>query len=543
MPNKLFISYPSESWMFAQRLAENLTTHLNEDLFIDYRSIDDVDFEKAILGHLRTSQAVLLVITEYTFADIHKDDDWVRREIRTALECNIPIILVRENGLLPPRDLPEDVRDLHRSQGIPFYKEYFPAAITSLKDFVITIGVGTPRTAHHIPQVITVSAPAEPAPPPAVPEPVRKPTLDEAGDLMDVGDYEQALFILQSLQQAGLRATLQDAIVGLIADCQAAIAKAEREREAALEYAEIKSMSQRRATEAAARTAFTTWLKTYPDLADLLDSADLRSRFPAPQPRTVGERSAAILPQPFAWIPIPAGQVTIEDTAIQVPTFAIAKYPLTNAQYKPFIDAGGYKERRWWTDAGWDARAKGWEWQGSKFVETGKAWTQPRYWGDSQWNGAEQPVVGVSWYEAVAYCRWLSEHTGDSILLPSEAQWQRAAQGDDGREYPWGNDWQDGKLCNNSVDSNNSSKTTPVRRYEGKGDSPFGVVDMAGNVWEWCGTAYETGSEDLDGTDIRVLRGGSWYVDDTDRFRCASRGRSLPHYWYADWGFRLALSV
>jgi formylglycine-generating enzyme required for sulfatase activity len=264
---------------------------------------------------------------------------------------------------------------------------------------------------------------------------------------------------------------------------------------------------------------------------------------PPPQPRTVGERSAAILPQPFAWIPIPAGQVTIEDTAIQVPTFAIAKYPLTNAQYKPFIDAGGYKERRWWTDAGWDARAKGWEWQTNNYVETGKAWVQPRYWGDSQWNGAEQPVVGVSWYEAVAYCRWLSEHTGDSILLPSEAQWQRAAQGDDGREYPWGNDWQDGKLCNNSVDSNNSSKTTPVRRYEGKGDSPFGVVDMAGNVWEWCGTAYATGSENLDGTDVRVLRGGSWNGNDADRFRCAFRDWLYPHYWYGSGGFRLALSV
>jgi formylglycine-generating enzyme required for sulfatase activity len=115
----------------------------------------------------------------------------------------------------------------------------------------------------------------------------------------------------------------------------------------------------------------------------------------------------------------------------------------------------------------------------------------------------------VSWYEAIAFCLWLSDVTGDAIMLPTEQQWQRAAQGDDGRIYPWGNNW-DNKRCNNS---NGISKTTPVNQFEGwdRGNSYFGVVDMAGNVWEWCLTAYETGSQTLVSTDTRIMRGGAYY--------------------------------
>jgi formylglycine-generating enzyme required for sulfatase activity len=546
MPNKLFISYPSESWNFAQRLANDLAQHLDDSIFIDYRSIDQPDFEIAILSHLKSSQGVLLVVTDKTFEDIHRDTDWVRLEIRTALENNIPIVLVRENGLLPPTDLPADVRDVTRSQGVPFYREFFEPGIILLKDTLLKFRLGTPKTGQHIErpeQVIAVTPP--PAAAPAVPEPPQKPlTLNDASRLVAQGDYEQAKFILENLLTNGtLRMTMRPAAESLLADCEAHLQARTRRQEAEADYQDILEMAEQPATQNAARKAWIEWLKTYPDLAEQLDTADLRSRFAPPKPRIVGERSAVYLPQPFAWITIPAGKVTLiteegwEDNyvpkgqplVVQVPSFAIAKYPLTNAQYKLFVDAGGYKERRWWTDAGWEKREN-------------EKWTQPRYWDDSQWNAAEQPVVGVSWYEAIAYCQWLSEQTSDSILLPSETQWQRAAQGDDGREYPWGNDWQEGKLCNNNVGSNNSSVTSPVRRYEGQGDSPFGVVDMAGNVWEWCRTAYDTGSEDQNGTNVRVLRGGSWISSNSVRFRCAYRGRDNPHGRFDSGGFRLALS-
>jgi len=223
------------------------------------------------------------------------------------------------------------------------------------------------------------------------------------------------------------------------------------------------------------------------------------------------------------------GLPSFEWIAIPGKGYSIGKYPVTNAQFKLFMDAKGYQNQQWWTEAGWQRS------------ETEK-WTQPRYWTDKQFNGVEQPVVGVSWYESVAYCLWLSDVTGESIMLPTEDQWQYAAQGEDGRIYPWGNDWYCQK-CNNSVEPCKSSCTSPVRQYEGKGDSPFGVVDMAGNVWEWCLTDSKDQTNDIHGTtNNRMLRGGSWYLKFTSLFRCSDRSWGSPHYLNNGGGFRLALS-
>ncbi len=231
-------------------------------------------------------------------------------------------------------------------------------------------------------------------------------------------------------------------------------------------------------------------------------------------------RSLALLRQglpSFDWIAIPSKG------------YSIGKYPVTNAQFKLFIDANGYANQQWWTEAGWHRRES-------------KKWIQPRYWTDKQWNGTEHPVVGISWYEAVAYTSWLSEVTGEQIILPTEDQWRYAAQGEDGRRYPWGNDW-DCQWCNNSVSPCKSDRTTPVRQYEGIGDSPFGVVDMAGNVWEWCLTDYDTCANDIySAADKRVLRGGSCGSLNADRFSCDYRDWNLPHGRSIGGGFRLALS-
>jgi len=232
-----------------------------------------------------------------------------------------------------------------------------------------------------------------------------------------------------------------------------------------------------------------------------------------------------ILPPPFEWIEIPSGNVIIEKRgASKVPAFAIAKYPVTNGQYAKFIEAGGYQDRQWWTTAGWKTRKQ-------------KGWTEPRYWGHEKFNGVEQPVVGVSWYEAVAFCQWLSNLSGEAITLPTEQQWQRAAQGDDGRPYPWGNHF-DETRCNNSVDARKRDRTTPVCNYERLDDSPFGVVDMAGNVQEWCLTAYESDSALLDGTDSRIVRGGSWVMARPILFRAPSRFCGEPFFYSDALGFR-----
>lgn len=223
--------------------------------------------------------------------------------------------------------------------------------------------------------------------------------------------------------------------------------------------------------------------------------------------------SKSLMPAPFDWIEIPGKD------------YSIAKYPVTNAQFAKFIEAGGYKNDKWWTEAGLKHRNE-------------NTWAEPRYWQDSKWNGITQPV-GVSWYESVAFCLWLSEAIGDKIMLPTEAQWQYAAQGNDGRTYPWGNKW-NADLCNNNVDSKGIGKTTPVTQYEGKGDSPFGVVDMAGNVWEWCLTDYDKKTNKINSNAIsRVLRGGPWNGYGTGNFLCDFRYGNDPHIRYYNNGFRV----
>jgi len=282
-------------------------------------------------------------------------------------------------------------------------------------------------------------------------------------------------------------------------------------------------------------------IRRHPDLlGDCQRLAEGIKAYVASQGDNVGTSymtSEKLMPKPFAWIKIPAGRVTLEnlwddgDTyigkkgqskAVDVSAFEIAKYPITNAQFAKFIEAGGYNNQTWWTESGWAQR------------ET-NGWTEPRYWGDKKWNGAEQPVVGVSWYEAIAFCLWLSDVSGEQIMLPTEQQWQRAAQGDDGRTYPWGNEF-DKHRCN--TDESGISKTTPVTQYAGKGDSPFGVVDISGNVWEWCLTEYFTGSVYINNSLPRVLRGGSWgsYAGVA---RAAFRSLDDPSYRDYGIGFRV----
>lgn len=243
---------------------------------------------------------------------------------------------------------------------------------------------------------------------------------------------------------------------------------------------------------------------------------------------------------PLTWIAIPGGTVALElagyghpTTPAHVEAFAIARTPITNAQFAAFVAAGGYDEPAWWTAEGWAARLK-------------ESWTEPRYWTDRDWGRAAYPVVGVAWHEALAYARWLSAQTGATITLPTEAQWQRAAQGDDGREYPWGDRLPDDSLCNWNRDLD---ETSPVEAYPA-GASPYGVLDMSGNVWEWCLSAWqdEDDADEMTGGNDRgakVLRGGAWSSDSSLSLRAANRNatdpntRQPPHVRDTRYGFRL----
>jgi len=171
----------------------------------------------------------------------------------------------------------------------------------------------------------------------------------------------------------------------------------------------------------------------------------------------------------------------------------IARYPPTNAQYRFFVEEGGYQERHYWTDEGWEEKERG-------------GWTEPRYAGGA-FDLPNHPVVRVSWYEAGAYCRWLTEKLralgtlgeDEIVRLPTEEEWQRAAQGDGGQAYPWGR-WQEGRA---NTDESGIGQASAVGLFP-EGASPCGALDMAGNVWEWCADWYDEDQA------TKVLRGGSW---------------------------------
>jgi serine/threonine-protein kinase len=222
---------------------------------------------------------------------------------------------------------------------------------------------------------------------------------------------------------------------------------------------------------------------------------------------------------------------------LNLPDYYIARTPVTNAQFARFIKDGGYSQREIWTEVGWGMKEK-------------VGWTQPRFWTARKWNRPNQPVVGVTWYEALAYARWASG------TLPSEAEWEKAAgwnsQTGRKRRYPWGNEW-DPKKCNASKElvlldlAAYRGRSTPVGRYSPSGDSAYGLVDMAGNVLEWTRSLYkaypydpEDGREDLEAGDPRVLRGGAFY-DMGAHVRCASRNWNLPAEWLP-YGIRVVVA-
>ncbi|MBL9175224.1 MAG: SUMF1/EgtB/PvdO family nonheme iron enzyme [Verrucomicrobiales bacterium] len=232
--------------------------------------------------------------------------------------------------------------------------------------------------------------------------------------------------------------------------------------------------------------------------------------------------------------------------------FVFSRYPVTGAQYQAFVEGGGYHHREYWTEEGWRVREA-------------EGWTKPRDF-SPEFQTMNHPRVGVSWYEAVAYCRWLNEafpaeelklpDRSWKVRLPSEAEWERAARDVDGREYPWGKGVEGLEdRCN--VHETGFGRTSAVGMFP-KGVAKCGAADMAGNVWEWTRSLWgkeawkpefgypyraEDGREDelalKEGP--RVLRGGSW-GNPAGLARCACRDWGEPVGRYGDVGFRLVAS-
>ncbi|HRV94196.1 MAG TPA: SUMF1/EgtB/PvdO family nonheme iron enzyme [Anaerolineae bacterium] len=198
--------------------------------------------------------------------------------------------------------------------------------------------------------------------------------------------------------------------------------------------------------------------------------------------------------------------------------YFIAKYPVTNIQFAAFVNTTGYQVDD--------------EWQMGYPM-----------------GGDSHPAVFLSWHDAVAFCQWLSQESGQIVRLPTEAEWEKAARGIDGRLYPWGNDLPAQDLCNFNY---NVGRTMPTGKYSPQGDSPYGCTDMAGNIWEWCSTLWQAEAYPFQVRDewreaylsqegVRLLRGGSCYINGKN-VRCAVRGALYSNYRSNDVGIRVVVS-
>ena len=231
---------------------------------------------------------------------------------------------------------------------------------------------------------------------------------------------------------------------------------------------------------------------------------------------------------------------------VKLGAFMIGVTEVTNAQYRPFVEAGGYRNSTFWSDDGWKWRTE------NSIIE-------PGCWGDKNLNQPDLPVVCINWYEADAYSSWLRAETRLNIRLPTEAEWEKAARGRYGSVYPWGSEFDSKRLnyCDSNCDSgwkdanvnDNFIMTAPVGSFP-IGASPYGALDMAGNVWEWTydwyDKAYYANSPSIEpfsstGTNF-VVRGGSWY-ESADGVRSANRSSAPLETANPLLGFRLVRYV
>jgi len=217
---------------------------------------------------------------------------------------------------------------------------------------------------------------------------------------------------------------------------------------------------------------------------------------------------------------------------IEVGGFEIGAYPVTNAQFSEFVDSGGYSDdgRRYWTEAGWDWRLR-------------HGIGSPAYWSDQRWRLANHPAVGVSWFEAVAFCRFLTSKYERFYMLPNEVQWEKAARGGDSQAWPWGDRFETGRC--NTLESELGA-TTAVGLFSDCASS-FGAFDVCGNVWEWCASEFRgydryvvgDGREVVEGSQPRIIRGGSW-LNRGELARPANRDTYAPDDRHFDLGFRVS---
>ncbi|MCU0510953.1 MAG: SUMF1/EgtB/PvdO family nonheme iron enzyme [Anaerolineae bacterium] len=489
---KLFISYARVDQGFCTQLIELLADA--HDVWYDQRVYVGSNWWNEICREIAHSEGFVYLLSPDSLKS-----EYCQKEYRRAVAARKIIFPV----LIVPCELSPE---LNQIQYVDFSKGITVQAVRELLN-AITLAErsffgGRPLNGDDEPDVYEDDT---------VPTVSQDNVILRATALIDRGDYDAAAFLLRR----AIEEKISDDFISLermLRHVERLLEKHIYQRDAIRSYGSIQALVKS------------------PKMRDLgcMAFQSFRQRYPDYDPDNIAGLCARLLIPMLDWCQIPAGEVTLEyeqrRVTHYVAAFQMSKYPITNAQFKMFVDApDGYCDTRWW-----DFATEACEWRSY----------HPQALKDRVAYG-DHPRVNVSWYEAQAFCNWLSDRTGLKIGLPTDAEWQRAAQGDDGRQYPWGNRFD--KLLCNCADSK-IRRTTPVTRFV-KGASPFGVLDLAGNIWEWCATARTPAQKLAEGEQPeRIIRGGS-YSSPFKRIRTTQRLSLKPNARYASIGFRVIAGV
>ncbi|MBZ0283582.1 MAG: SUMF1/EgtB/PvdO family nonheme iron enzyme [Anaerolineae bacterium] len=333
----------------------------------------------------------------------------------------------------------------------------------------------------------------------------------EAAEALQNGEYDRAVFLLKHFKANGYASRFID-LNAMLQQAESALQDQSYLREARREYALIAALMQRERTRDLGFQAFEVFQRNFPNY----DPDNLHKIYKLKQTLDL------------EWCNVSRGYTQLlhddgQETVLVEP-FRITKYPITNAQFQAFIDSPhGYADDRWWT---YSSYVRAWHRENPEPLPVSAKPDLPR--------------INVCWYEAVAFCLWLSAETHLKVMLPIESQWQYAAQGDDANVYPWGDRF-DPQLCNSRESL--IRHLSPVGQYP-RGASPFGVVDMAGNAWEWCMNIQDNLSErhDFLSRAKRAIRGGS-YISNRNRLQTDFHYHIDPRCRYDTIGFRVVCSL
>jgi formylglycine-generating enzyme required for sulfatase activity len=490
---RLFISYARVDKPFCQQIVETLDVH---DVWYDHRISAGQKWWEEILKRLTWCEGFVYLLSKESVTS-----EYCKQEFAIAhrLGKHIFPVLIHPNA--PLTGELKDIQYADFSNGFD---------VKSVKQLLNAIHLAE-REPKGPPTLTTASALPGAVQPPAL-DAVN--VIDEAAEALDAGNFDRAVYLLKTAQESGYASKFID-LNAVIKEAEAALEKQSYLRTAEREYRPIVALIKRQRTFHIGCQAFNDFHRDFPDY----------------DPE--GLAALCLMPTVPVWCEIPAGEVIIERerkrVIYHVDGYKISKYPITNEQYQAFVEApDGYVNDKWWNYS-----TEACEWHKGHMKPLASKFADKK----------DLPRGYVCWYEATAFCLWLSAKTGHKIALPTEQQWQRAAQGNTTNRYPWGNKF-DKTLCNTSESGIKS--TTPVGHYP-QGVSPFGVYDMAGNVWEWCSTKQVT--QTVTGTGLLpadppnvtyIVRGGS-FLGSAERAKNTFHFKLDPVYRYFTIGFRVVM--